>query len=128
MRDYADLIKTLRRYGAWEQHSKDAADAIEELLARDVVPTDFHERCLQLEIRKRIELEKQMPHWISVEERLSDYGERVLIMFKPLDEEECISIGWLTQYGFECYDDSVYFFRSVTHWMPLPEPPKEETE
>ena len=122
MRDYAELIEALRgcsdafckremcprfdstpitAYECRDQLDKDAADAIEELQAA-------------------------VPKWISVEERLPDYGERVLIMFKPLDEEECISIGWLTQYGFECYDDSVYFFRSVTHWMPLPEPPMED--
>jgi hypothetical protein len=85
---------------------KQAADAIEELLAELVT------------------IRNQLPRWISVEERLPESGERVLIMFKPLEGEENISIGWLTKSGFDCYDDSVYFFRSVTHWMPLPEPPK----
>jgi len=120
MRDYVKLLDWLRSsqnacyiYGCdecpadCENHEgdifKDAADAIEELV--DAVP-----------------------HWISVEERLPESGERVLIMFKPFEDDENISIGWLTKSGFDCYDDSVYFFRSVTHWMPLPEPPKEENK
>jgi hypothetical protein len=126
MRDYAKLVKALRHciitipcdvcpyYSHGDKPSKEcstmnfsAADAIEELLAELVT------------------LRNQLPTWISVEERLPESGERVLIMFKPLEGEENISIGWLTKSGFDCYDDSVYFFRSVTHWMPLPAPPKE---
>ena len=122
MRDYAELVKALRCCSKidarnngcdscpYEYCGEDcqnlcgyAADAIEELLAA-------------------------VPKWISVEERLPKSGERVLIMFKPFEDDENISIGWLTKSDFDCYDDSVNFFRSVTHWMPLPEPPKEETE
>lgn len=80
MRDYAELIKALRCCSKidardngcdscpYEYCGDDcqnlcgcAADAIEELLDRDVVPTEFHERCLRLEIKKRIELERQLP-------------------------------------------------------------------
>jgi len=110
MRDYDEQVKRLRNQAKLERYyhgsgkiCDDAADAIEELV--DAVP-----------------------HWISVEERLPESGERVLIMFKPFEDDENISIGWLTKSGFDCYDDSVYFFRSVTHWMPLPEPPKEENK
>nr|DAG21042.1 MAG TPA: hypothetical protein [Bacteriophage sp.] len=35
-----------------------AADMLEKL-AKDVVPKDFHERCLELEIRKRISTETE---------------------------------------------------------------------
>ena len=107
MRDYNKLISEIRMatIGVEKPSSRLllmqlAADAIEELLAA-------------------------VPKWISVEERLPESGERVLIMFKPFEDDENISIGWLTKSGFDCYDDSVYFFRSVTHWMPLPEAPKE---
>ena len=34
------------------------AERIKSIPAADVVPTDFHERCLQIEIQKRMALEK----------------------------------------------------------------------
>ena len=76
----------------------DAADAIEELLAA-------------------------VPHWISVEERLPENGKFVLVSdgddidtacrYKALTPDEVETFFW----------DSVL---EVTHWMPLPEPPKED--
>lgn len=36
----------------------DAIEILEKLPAADVVPKDFHERCLQIEIQKRMALEK----------------------------------------------------------------------
>lgn len=36
----------------------DIIKALESIPAADVVPKDFHERCLQIEIQKRIALEK----------------------------------------------------------------------
>lgn len=98
-----------------------AADAIEELLARDVVPTDFHERCLQLEISKRIELEKQIPHWISVEERLPEPGERVLV-----SNGGFVCESFLSQSGKWQRGGVDMFFMTPTHWMPLPKEPKED--
>lgn len=104
----------------------DAADAIEELLARDVVPTDFHERCLQLEIRKRIELEKQMPHWISVEDEPPNEKGDYWCNVRSYNFDD-------TYYQHEVWFDGESFVIDgvctdrVTHWMPLPEAPKEDT-
>ncbi len=66
-------------------------------------------------------LEAQQPKWISVEERLP--------------ERECLAIGWQDEMlignvyrsgaGYACESDGEYLM-DVTHWMPLPEPPKEE--
>ena len=145
MRDYAELCKRLRVVAKLERYYNasgklfdDAADAIEELLARDVVPTDFHERCLQLEIRKRIELEKQMPHWISVEDEPPKENGRYLVRYKRdvnLGDEETVhedeirimrffvDDGW--RYPIICNDHVRLVNEEVTHWMPLPAPPKE---
>ena len=53
--------------------------------------------------------------WISVDERLPDKWQRVLVNYYG---NVCIS--WQNANGtwFECWNDK------VTHWMPLPEPPK----
>ena len=148
MRDYVELVKALRF--AFEQPCCDcvlgekcnwgdfcffkrSADAIEELLAEvkhwelEAAANKTDRNYLIDENRKLVNslMNFRVPTWISVEERLPESGERVLIMFEPFEDDENISIGWLTKSGFDCYDDSVYFFRSVTHWMPLPEPPKE---
>ena len=41
-----------------EQYGYLCEDAIRAIPAADVVPMDFHERCLQIEIQKRMALEK----------------------------------------------------------------------
>lgn len=63
-------------------------------------------------------LEADKAKWISVEERLPENFDTVIIW-----RNDCCNacIGWLI-------DDrwSVPKGVKVTHWMPLPEPPKEE--
>ena len=77
----------------------DAADAIEEL---------------------------QKPRWIPVSERLPEEMMRVFIVIKRPSYTNCLSlklsIGW---YDGEYWNDSFATRYTVTHWMPLPEPPKE---
>lgn len=59
--------------------------------------------------------------WVSVRERLPSKGKSVLVM---LQEGACLVAriepwGWVKGYSAaDILDD-------VTHWMPLPEPPKE---
>lgn len=77
---------------------KEAADAIEEL---------------------------SKPRWIPVTERLPEYGERVLVfggvtMYVAYYDKN--------RYGGESWHklNSKSHYCNPTHWMPLPEPPKEE--
>lgn len=94
------------------------------------------------------QLEAAQPKWISVEERLPELFTDVLILVKETEFYGCykeFSKSYLCQYVAQ-YDDewfTVYchghkYIRDtadepnadkleVTHWMPLPEPPKEET-
>ena len=63
-----------------------------------------------------------MSKWISVKERLPEALEAVLIVYAPTNE----AIG---DYRMECWNwpiDAVYGTQFITHWMPLPEPPKEQ--
>ena len=76
----------------------DAADAIEELLAA-------------------------VPHWISVEERLPEYGERALV-----SNGGFVCESFLSQSGKWQRGGVDMFFMTPTHWMPLPRAPKEVTD
>jgi hypothetical protein len=62
--------------------------------------------------------------WISVEERLPKDGQEVLVFEEGTISTNCFSnrrepfLQWdLYQNGFSCHP---------SHWMPLPQPPKEE--
>lgn len=74
-------------------------------------------------------LREQEHKWISVEERLPEYGVSVLVADA---REGFIGKWWLkagtdTRNGKDFWvDDSDYgfSFAEVTHWMPLPEPPE----
>lgn len=82
-----------------------------------------------------IEALKNEPQWISVKDRLPElipcnagtaYSEAVIIITKNKIAMEAILTdcnGWICDKDFwECEDNDF-----VTHWMPLPSPPKEET-
>lgn len=65
-----------------------------------------------------------MEDWIPVTERLPEKRKWVLCRCEDNIHEV---LRWENN---EWYHDPkhVYFSDFVTHWMPLPEPPKEETE
>ena len=56
--------------------------------------------------------------WISVNDRLPEQGEEAICIAADGD----MMIGKYTEWGwmFPCY------FEEITHWMPLPQPPKGE--
>ena len=64
-----------------------------------------------------------MSEWISVEDRLPELFEDVF----TYDGDGKILINWLEEFesgiGYFAYGG-----KSVTYWMPLPEPPKEDDE
>lgn len=99
-------------------------EVIENAPSVDVVPKDFHERCLQLEIQKRFAAEKAAPKWISVDDKLPEDDARYLCYTIDALCEVCIYYGdgeWIAP-------DFANWTRYVTHWMPLPEPPEELKE
>jgi hypothetical protein len=71
--------------------------------------------------------------WISVKERLPEEGEEVLVFGQYLNDiPKVLGVrsrykgdqDW--KYTWEGSDEWVYRENDVTHWMPLPEAPKEE--
>lgn len=89
-----------------------AADTIKEL-------DDFTDsQCARL-LEKLQKAEEAIPRWISVEERLPDCFEPVIVCRK----------GGKVEQGHRDVNDwwKVYGTRTkhVTHWMPLPKPPED---
>ena len=114
-----------------------SADAIEELLAESADLVGQVKRS-QEEIRKLDKLLSAVPHWISVEDEPPKENDRYLVRYKRVvnlgDEETVredeirimrffVGDGW--RYPIICNDYVRLVNEEVTHWMPLPEPPKE---
>ena len=57
-----------------------------------------------------------MNEWISVEDRLPENNKHYLIF-----NDNCVLFA---RYKDKAWQDGIWFYRNVTHWMPLPEPPK----
>ena len=82
---------------------------------------------------KEIEnLRGQLPRWIPVEERLPEYGVRVLAT--DMYEGDDYTGIWTREENKDdadgCwYDDHGWWHASddVTHWMPLPKPPEAKS-
>ena len=83
------------------------------------------------EARKAAEEKKKAKpkfgEWISVFDRKPKPRQKVIIKFCDPVPEDSIAIVRFDTFGtFGEFSDGGYVYRDVTHWMPLPEPPKEE--
>ena len=83
-------------------------------------------------------LKEQTPQWISVKERLPEQDGNYLVSVK-LSYGSCPWYVCIAAYrhvhpdSFGCFGiikekEKQMYRGAVTHWMPLPEPPKEETK
>ena len=113
MRDYKKTISDLRNFNANYEANKltnDAADAIEELLAA-------------------------VPKWVSVEEQLPERYNPVLVTYIGFNSNSLLSdmVAYRDGDGDWCWWDGDFPSGEIckvkiTHWMPLPEAPKEDAE
>lgn len=111
---YDELIESLRYEAAFAYLGSDgerlagmmrkAADAIEDLeFACNRYEKDYKALC------------EYLPKWIPVTERL------------PKEEETVLAFGTLGVAWLDWRHDNKWCcYGGVTHWMPLPEPPKEK--
>lgn len=66
------------------------------------------------------------PEWISVKDRLPEKREDVLLCRKWWGEISNPKMGWYNEVSGKWFDLSNMEIHNVTHWMPLPQPPKGE--
>lgn len=76
--------------------------------------------CAKWEGLYRAELEKKAA-WVSVKDRMPEDYQRVLCLF----ESGTMEVSFRASVKGFCYEGFKQTGK-VTHWMPLPEPPKEE--
>lgn len=114
MSDYTELCRELRNT---ERICRDRMDGEVMLKAADAIE--------QLSNAGR---EESKPRWIPVTERLPEKTGKYLVCGqwrgKPAETWVCelIAFGKIKGWANEARNPA------VTNWMPLPEPPKEETE
>jgi hypothetical protein len=97
-----------------------------DLISRSALLEKCHDWMSTLELRQMVENAPAVdagPKWISVKDKLPERNKRVLVAFK--DGMVTTSMRTLEQhtgvFGFLFEGD----YGTATHWMPMPEPPKE---
>jgi len=67
--------------------------------------------------------------WISVKDRLPEKGNPVSVVVEHMGSVR-VGLGYCEVYRdeFRQWEDVGGFKINVTHWMPLPEPPKEKDD
>ena len=120
-----DECKSWDEPGRKEHLLLDAADAIEHLLKLYKSAESDHE-----DMRNAFIAEVEKHRWIPVEEKLPDFEGAVLCMRKSYTHPgmRYQEIMYGDENGFSNVDSIYAEPGNVTHWMPLPYPPKEETE
>ena len=105
-------------------------DAVGPAAADRIANQNTHIAALQQEIEK---LRGQVPRWIPVEERLPENGVPVLINYIASDDGKYHPDGTAVWTDYGCFwwegsleDCDTEVAVPITHWMPLPEPPKEK--
>ena len=62
--------------------------------------------------------------WIPVGERLPEDGSDILVYCNDGEESRIVDCNYDNGVWFDCVFNTVMVFKNITHWMPLPKPPK----
>ena len=106
---------------AWDGHSRDSDICVR---ISGYWPTDVPDDCREVTIanlRTQLKAAEARLHraWVPCAERMPEAGQHVLLV----DVDYGVQAGiWCTGYAWETLDG--LRIRSVTNWMPLPQPPE----
>ncbi len=134
MSDYNELVRRLREPCQYENcvMSQEAADAIEELqkaLERSKEYETFWEKEATEALKKFQVAVASKPRWTPVTERLPEEEVEVLISDNSFFGGPIVAVAYWERGKCEWRDDMCTSATpKPTHWMPLPEPPKEVDE
>lgn len=79
-------------------------------------------------VLESIDAQLTVGRWIPVTERLPEAKVDVLAVIHYKDGRTAVNQGWYSALNEQWYIGVAGIHAPVTHWMPLPEPPKEDTE
>lgn len=96
-------------------------DALEPFYESGTDPNDTYADMAFIRV-EHIENAPAVNRWISCSERLPEYGEYVLFIRKNCE----VYVGYYDEKNTWNTDYQWFIGEDVTHWMPLPEPPKED--
>ena len=126
---YEELVKRLRYKAGWDESGdlEQAADAIEKLSMR-IHGDEAAIAGMKREIERMVVADKS--RWIPVAERLPDFEGMCLCMRKSYSKanfrhQEIMYFDYDEQAFCSNVDGIFVADGNVTHWMPLPEPPKD---
>ena len=71
--------------------------------------------------------ELSKPRWIHVAEQLPETFKHVLVNIPGMTPHPTVQEAFLEKNGMWYSNGFRYSVEEITHWMPLPEPPEEET-
>jgi hypothetical protein len=122
---YEDLIKALRCCAEPERCSFDGCPKLTaDTYAGDCSLSVNNEAADAIEaLSAELDRLKEANRWIPVTEKLPDEQQDVLIWFDRCGGDK--DIGWYSTKRKAWFVRSWLLNYNVTHWMPLPEPPKE---
>lgn len=66
--------------------------------------------------------------WISVKDRLPENDNNILAFLNDGVETRIAPCNYANGVWYDCVMNCVVVIHYITHWMPVPEPPKEETD
>ena len=124
---YEELVKRMR-----QQHQDmdcgncntcvipKAADAVEELQQT----AKHYKECSDDWYKEACDYKAMLPRWITVSERLPEDGSDILAVQSCCGEVRIIPANYDRGVWYDCIFNRIA--EHITHWMPLPEPPKEE--
>ena len=138
---YEDLVKRLRKRSVnlKEKFSRNAellselmqaADAIEELTAT----AESYKRSMEAWADEAARAHEMLPRWIPVTERFPEDDRQVLAYYGFDHGDGYLGMMFVQVLDWFGHDPKPHFQHeglngmTVTHWMPLPEPPKEEKQ